>query len=328
MFPSSQSPADHSFRSDPKLPGRFSRSVACMQTGETRGPSGIALETADALAGRRFALCGFDANEGLRIGSLLREAGAHAVPAEEGRLAGDALDCDAILVKLLALKPEEWKAATASVAPVLLSGPSQALFHQAVGFGRWPGDFLVEPWLDAELLVRLSRLVHAPGSVHLLDRRGSRSEPLALLADDDPDFVLFLETTLRRGGLSCQAAGTGLACLRMARELAPDIIILDINMPQMNGFEALRTIRCDPSLEAIPVVLLTGCDDPVDIVRASELHANEYLAKPVDPNVLLTRTRRLIASYNGHLKRRGRVSQDPPGHAEWYVHRTFSTEHL
>jgi DNA-binding response OmpR family regulator len=78
----------------------------------------------------------------------------------------------------------------------------------------------------------------------------------------------------------------------------PDLILLDIRMPGINGFEVLETIRRDPGLQTLPVILLTGCDDPADVVRGSELHADQYIAKPVSPNVLLNRVKRLLSTHS------------------------------
>jgi DNA-binding response OmpR family regulator len=78
----------------------------------------------------------------------------------------------------------------------------------------------------------------------------------------------------------------------------PDLVLLDIRMPGMNGFEVLETIRRDPGLQTLPVILLTGCDDPTDIMRGSDLCADQYVAKPVSPNILLNRVKRLLASHS------------------------------
>ena len=128
-------------------------------------------------------------------------------------------------------------------------------------------------------------------------------DPLVLLADDDPELIALVEATLRNDGISCRTADNGLTALRLAREIMPDLILLDVRMPGINGFEVLETIRRDPSLQALPVIMLTGCDDPADIMRGSELHADQYIAKPVSPNVLLNRVKRLLATHSHNAPR-------------------------
>jgi len=266
-----------------------------MNTVELSGKPARALEITAALAGHSFGLCGFDAGEARRISGVLSDTMSLAVPLHELLIGESARACDGMLIKLLSMSPEGLRAAAASPTPILAIGPSQAILEGAGAAYRWPRDFMNEPWPDAELLVRLFRLLESPGSSRAGAVRESRKEPLVLLADDDPELVALVDATLRNDGITCRKAGNGLTALRMARELIPDLILLDIRMPGMNGFEVLETIRRDPGLQTIPVILLTGCDDPTDVMRGSELHADEYLGKPVSPNILLNRVKRVLS---------------------------------
>jgi CheY-like chemotaxis protein len=284
---------------------------------EQSGKPARAVEITAALAGRRFGLCGFDIGEAQRISRVLCDANSLAMPFHERLLGESARLCDAVLIKLASISPEGLRAAAASPAPVLVTGPSQALLAGAGAAYGWPCDFMNEPWSEAELLVRLFRLLEFPGSSSATAARESRKEPLVLLADDDPELIALVDATLRSGGISCRTADNGLMALRMARQLVPDLILLDISMPGMNGFEVLETVRCDPGLQMLPVILLTGCDDPTDVTRGSELHADEYLRKPVSPNLLLNRVKRLLATHargarQGELGREVRVPAGGP----------------
>jgi CheY-like chemotaxis protein len=258
-----------------------------------------ALEITAALAGRRFGLCGFDAAEAQRISSALYESMSLAVPFHEHLLGESAKVCDAVLIKLVSLSPDGLRAAAASPTPVLATCPGRALLEGAGAAYCWPRDFMTEPWSDAELLVRLFRMLELPGNSPAASARESRTEPLVVLADDDPESVAIVEATLRNDGIACRAAENGLAALRLARETGPDLIVLDIRMPGMNGFEVLETVRLDPGLQTLPVILLTGCDAPDDIVRGSRLHADDYLSKPVSANILLNHVKRLLTSGDG-----------------------------
>ncbi|MBZ5617412.1 MAG: response regulator [Acidobacteriia bacterium] len=266
-----------------------------MRTVEQSGKPAQALEITAALAGRRFGLCGFDAGEAQRISRVLGGASSLALLFDERLLGESARVCDALLIKLAGISPEGLRAAAASPAPILVAGPSEAILEGAGAAYSWPRDFMGEPWPDAELLVRLFRLLPFPGGSRAAVRE-SRVEPLVLLADDDPELVALVAATLRNDGIACRTADNGLAALRLARELAPDLLVLDVKMPGMDGFEVLETVRRDPGLQMLPVILLTGCDDSSDVLRGSELDADEYLGKPVSPTLLLNRVRRRLST--------------------------------
>jgi PleD family two-component response regulator len=95
----------------------------------------------------------------------------------------------------------------------------------------WPRDVMSEPWLDEELLLRLFRLM-SPAIARASAAREPRTEPVVLLADDDPDLIALIEATLQSDGITCRLANSGLAALRMAREVLPDLLMLDVRMPE------------------------------------------------------------------------------------------------
>jgi len=269
-----------------------------MDTWQLSGKPARAVEIAATLAGRRFGLCGFDPGEAQKICKILCSANALAFTFEESLLSESGRVCDAILIKLASLGPDGLRAAASSPAPILVTGSIQAMVEGVAGAYSWPRDFMNESWAEAELLVRLFRLLGSPaGSLTPLAGK-PRMDPLVLLADDDPELITLVEATLRNDGISCRTADNGLRALRMAREIKPDLVLLDVRMPGMNGFEVLETIWRDPGLQTLPVILLTGCDDPADIMRGSDLHADQFIAKPVSPNILLNRVKRLLASHS------------------------------
>jgi CheY-like chemotaxis protein len=269
-----------------------------MNSLEQSGKPTQALEITATLSGRRFGLCGFDAGEAQRICRILCSANSLACVFDERLLSESAGICDAVLIKLASLSPEGLRAAATSPTPILVTGSSQLLLEGVGAAYLWPGDFMNQPFQDAELLVRLFRLLGStPGSRAALPAQ-PRTQPLVLLADDDPELIALVEITLRNDGIGCQTADNGLVALRLAREIMPELIILDVNMPGMNGFEVLGTIRRDPRLRTLPVILLTGCDDPADIRRGSELRADQYIAKPVRPKILLNRVKQLLSTHS------------------------------
>lgn len=273
-----------------------------MKTLAQSGKPARALEISAALAGRRFGLCGFDAGEAQRISRALSSANSLAMPFDERLLDESARVSDAILIKLASISPAGLRVAARSAVPILVTGAGQDLLEGAGAAYRWPRDFMIEPWSEAELLVRLFRLFESPRGAAAA-ARGSRIVPLVLLADDDPELIRLVDATLRNDGMACRIAEDGLTALRLARELVPDLIVLDIQMPRMDGFEVLETVRRDPGLQMLPVMLLTGSDDPSDVMRGSELRADEYLGKPVSPNILLNRAKRLLSTHGQNAQR-------------------------
>jgi DNA-binding response OmpR family regulator len=81
----------------------------------------------------------------------------------------------------------------------------------------------------------------------------------------------------------------------------------------MNGFEVLEAVRRDPSIQKVSVMMLTACDDALDVMRGSELHADDYLGKPVSPIILLKRVKQLPSASRGNTRRWTRVGSDGAG---------------
>lgn len=112
-----------------------------------------------------------------------------------------------------------------------------------------------------------------------------------LLVEDNPGDVRLTREALRDARVRnrMHTAGDGIEALAFLRqegqyagEVRPDLILLDLNMPRMNGFELLKAIKSDESLKLIPVVILTTSQAEQDIVKGYDLHANAYVTKPVD----------------------------------------------
>ena len=283
------------FEGHPTHVPRFPADMDHMNTEEQSGKPALPLEISAALQGRRIGLCGFDATEARRITTILDRAKAMPVPFHQ-QLLGDSLRvCDAVALKLLNIGADGLLAAAKSPVPILVIGPSHALLDGTAATYSWPRDFINEPWSDAELLVRLFRMLETPCRCHPAAAQESRMEPLVVLADDDPEMIRLVATVLRSDGITCQVAQNGLDALRLAREIAPDLMLLDVTMPMLDGFEVLSVARCDPALQTLPIILLTSCNDPTDILRGSELRADDYLTKPANPCLVLNRVKRLLS---------------------------------
>ena len=120
-------------------------------------------------------------------------------------------------------------------------------------------------------------------------------EPTILVVDDTEDNLDLLEFALKRKPIKMLRASSGKDCLSMAQEHNPDLILLDIQMPEMDGFETLRHLRANRSTSKIPVVFLTAQKkDAASIEAGLEMGAEGYLTKPIDTEELLVRAKTLI----------------------------------
>ncbi len=115
-----------------------------------------------------------------------------------------------------------------------------------------------------------------------------------LVIDDEPDNITFVETILKKEGFTIISAGDGLEGLKKATEELPDLIVLDVQMPKMNGFEVCDKLRSAESTRKIPVVMLTGIREKIGIGFDSDdmkkfygEEPNGYVEKPVSPEDLL-----------------------------------------
>jgi DNA-binding response OmpR family regulator len=107
--------------------------------------------------------------------------------------------------------------------------------------------------------------------------------PQILLIEDDPSVREALEIALRHLGHNVLVRGDGETGISAVREFAPDVVVLDVMLPGVDGFETCRQLR---AFSAVPIVMLTARSDDVDVVAGLEAGADDYLAKPVQPRVL------------------------------------------
>ena len=115
-----------------------------------------------------------------------------------------------------------------------------------------------------------------------------------LLVEDNEDNRTIYSTLLRHLGYEVIEAQNGVQAIELARSERPDLILMDISIPEMDGWEATRILRGDPVTKAIPIVALTAHALEDDRERAAEVGFSSYLAKPIEPRAVLAEVRRLI----------------------------------
>jgi adenylate cyclase len=121
-----------------------------------------------------------------------------------------------------------------------------------------------------------------------------REPPLILVVDDVPDNVDILQMRLESQGYEVVTAGDGVEALEKTRELLPDLVLLDIMMPKLDGIETVKRLKADASLPFIPVILVTAKADGADVVAGLESGGDDYLTKPVDHAALSARVRAML----------------------------------
>ena len=121
-----------------------------------------------------------------------------------------------------------------------------------------------------------------------------RTTPLILVVDDDKATVDILRTRLQSQGYAVVSATDGEAGLKAVAEHRPDLVLLDVNMPRMDGLEACRRLKADATLPFTPVILVTALTDSRDVVAGLDAGADEYITKPVDSAALMARVRSML----------------------------------
>jgi diguanylate cyclase (GGDEF)-like protein len=134
---------------------------------------------------------------------------------------------------------------------------------------------------------------------------GSRTKPKILVIDDDPLMRRIITQSLDRTAYEILEAESGIAGVESAIEQRPDLILLDVMMPEMDGFEVIRRLRSHPITQSVPIILLTALGEMTEKVYGMQLGADDYMTKPFDP-------RELRARVLAHLKRSEHYLQSSP----------------
>ena len=130
------------------------------------------------------------------------------------------------------------------------------------------------------------------------------------MADDDADIVRFVEVNLRLEGFQVVTARDGQEALAKALDLQPDVVLLDVLMPRIDGYTVCARLRADDRGAAIPVILLTANFISADQEVARQAGADDFVVKPFDPCELMGRVRALVDG-------RRPPGPPPPGPARW-----------
>jgi DNA-binding response OmpR family regulator len=121
-----------------------------------------------------------------------------------------------------------------------------------------------------------------------------RARPIVLAADDDEDILELIVFRLERSGYTVLQARDGAEALELARRSRPDLAVLDVMMPKIDGFELTRRLREDESTSKMPIILLTARTQEADVERGFVAGADDYLRKPFSPQELRARVQAIL----------------------------------
>jgi two-component system, cell cycle response regulator DivK len=252
-----------------------------------------------ALTGRNIAVVGLPAAEAGRLCVALESAGAKPVFFElnsapaDGALADFALAVTYIHPRTL---NSPWLDPSSKVTtlPTVFVGHRDDLLALEPRVQSLAREFLMDSWQPDEALVRLALAVSGQDTVAARPRpapAGSRIR--ALIAEDDATQLSLVTTVLENFGIECITASDGRQAIELLRERRPEVAVLDINMPGMDGYEVLAAIR----KEELPTqtLMLTARQQESDIIRGFSLGASDYVVKPFNPLELVARVKHLLA---------------------------------
>ncbi len=115
-----------------------------------------------------------------------------------------------------------------------------------------------------------------------------------LVVEDEQDIAELIAYNLERDGFQVESALSGEEGLRKARVVHPDLVVLDIMLPEINGLDVCRALRSAEATQGIPIIMLTARDEDIDIVTGLEIGADDYITKPFSPKVLIARIRTVL----------------------------------
>jgi CheY-like chemotaxis protein len=258
----------------------------------------VASEIEAGLRSRRIALVGIPETKALSIARTLKRVGIFSQLVtsvgllRSSRFDGVLYDSDAHGMPdetaALALLRDEL------AVPVLVIGYGDDLLARADGAFKWATELLIEPWSDTSLLLAVSRLLSP------VRQRGKNiaqdvAAPLILIADDDPDMTNFLQAVLRGRKIKLSTATDGNAAIGFIRQRLPDAVLLDVNMPGLDGLAVLAKIRQELGLVKLPIAMLTSYNDSARVSEALRLGANDYIVKPFQPAEIAKKIEHLMS---------------------------------
>ncbi len=253
----------------------------------------------EALAGKRFIAVEFPPHEQERLRAALDRVGGQAVflTATQIPEASEENPGDVILVHV---NKETTRSAWidpsrpfAAKRPTVFVGKRDDLAALPQASQQLAREFLMDAWQPEEALVRLSLAASYQPQERSKPYAAVTTRTRVLIADDDQAVLALVRTALENFGMECHTAADGALAIESIREWRPHAAVLDVNMPNMDGFEVLAAVRREEM--PVRVLLLTARQQENDIIRGFTLGADDYVVKPFSPMELVARLKRLLS---------------------------------
>jgi len=138
-----------------------------------------------------------------------------------------------------------------------------------------------------------------------------------LVVDDNTELLELLRLNFKGAGFAIATATNGIDALKKARALLPDLILLDLVLPELDGFAVCESLRQDPATASIPIIMLTGLSSQFSRIAGLESGANEYVTKPASPSRLISAVKALLRQPRGRsqaAEEHGERSHPPSRH--------------
>ena len=253
------------------------------------------------LSGKTIGVIGFSEARGIQLGQSLAAQRCSFVTfshADAEFRKGATGGCDVLLIEArpewTALGSGEVSSLLTSKKPLVLLGDPDSLLTAAIIAQGGPREFVPSPGNIEDLIWRTAILLSSiPGP----KARGKKRNKIAqvIIGDDDPSSRTLVHAILAQEGMKCHAADNGAQALALARAKSADVVVVDVNMAGLDGFQVLAEIKRDPALSSARVILLTTRQGEADVLRGFGLGADDYVTKPFSPLELAARVKRLLA---------------------------------
>ena len=256
----------------------------------------------ESLAGRRFALMGFEPAEADSIIAALATVrgighivgGAPSIPGLDSFSAFDACFVNASVAGV-GEQPAPIEMIARSRKPAVIIGSFEELVTRFAVIADLNREFILRPCKPEDLLLRACRVLRfadrAEVAIRTSGRDGGRR---VVVADDDATSIVMVSAILKQFHYDCEIAHDGEEAVYIARKNRPDLMLLDVSMPRMNGFEALTALRSDIPTRNTPIILVSAHRDEAEVVKGFSLGADDYITKPFNSGELMARINRVL----------------------------------
>ena len=173
--------------------------------------------------------------------------------------------------------------------PIIFLTPLNKPIDVVHGFQVGARDYIIKPFNKEELMTRVNRWAILSNLKDYIPQKLSSFSAKILIVDDVESNLTLLKILLAKEHFQVCTANSGTTCIEQARKEKPDLIILDVMMPDISGFDAAKVLKMDSETNNIPIIFLTALNTPFDLVRSFQLGADEFISKPFNKEELISR---------------------------------------